>query len=96
LTGERAKAALKDQIAASPEFAKNLQQPDVAGVQEDEELNDNAQGDVVVHDGIDSSKMINEEVEDLILQEPGQWEKTWRSIQGMTFHLVWLQVYGHG
>jgi hypothetical protein len=71
LTGERAKAALKDRIATSPEFAKNLQRPDVAGVQEDEEFNDDAQGDVVVHDGIDSSKMINEEVEDLILQEPG-------------------------
>jgi hypothetical protein len=71
LTGKRAKATHKDQTTASPEFAKNLQQPDVAGVQEDEELNDDAQGDVVVHDGIDSSKMINEEVEDLILQELG-------------------------
>jgi hypothetical protein len=46
LTGERAKAALKDQIATSPEFAKNPRQPDVAGVQEDEEFNDDAQGDV--------------------------------------------------
>ena len=40
------------------------------GEEGDEELDDGDEVGVVVYDEIDSSKMINEEVEDLMLQEP--------------------------
>ena len=72
LTSERAGTALKDQIAASPEFAKSLQRPETIGEEEEEEVDedDPMDEDVVLYDGVDSSRIIDEEVQALMLQEP--------------------------
>ena len=74
LTSERARTTLKKRIAASPEFAKSLQRPETIGVEdeEEEEIDEDDPMDegIVLYDGIDSSRMIDEEVEALILQEP--------------------------
>ena len=70
LTSKRAKDALAKQVAASSEFAKSLQQPEIVGEEDDDEL-DEDNSDVVVYDETDSSRTINEEVEALILQKPG-------------------------
>ena len=71
LTSEQARTALKEHIAASPEFAKSFKRPETAGVEEEEEIDedDPIDEDVVLCDEIDSSRMIDE-VEALILQEP--------------------------
>ena len=70
LTSERARAALTDRISASTEFAKSLRRPETTGVEDSEELDEDDQGDEVVYDEIDSSKLIDEEVGALILQNP--------------------------
>ena len=69
LTNERAKAALAKMIVASSEFAKSLQQPEGIGEEDDEELNEGNPSEVA-YDEIDSSRMMNKEVETLILQKP--------------------------
>ena len=70
LTSERTKTALAKQIADSSEFAASLQQPEIIG-EEDNEESDGDNTNAVVYNEIDSSRMINEEVEALILQQPG-------------------------
>ena len=70
MTSERARTALKEQIAASPEFAKSLQWPDAPGEEEDGSVDEGSHVDGVVYNEIDSLKMIDEETMDLILQQP--------------------------
>ena len=64
------RAALAERIAASPEFAKSLQRPETVGTEDNEELDEDDPMGEVVYDGIDSSRMVDEEVEALILQKP--------------------------
>lgn len=72
LTSEKAKDTLAKRIAASPEFAKTLQRPETMQAEDDEdELDENDPMDEVTYDEIDSSRMVDEEVEALILQKPG-------------------------
>ncbi len=71
MTSKRARDALAERIAASPEFAKGLQRPETMEVEDDDELDEDNPMDEVIYDEIDSSKMIDEETEALILQEPG-------------------------
>jgi hypothetical protein len=70
LTGAPARLALAERIKASPDFLKSLQRPET-GEAEDEESFDEEFMDEneVEYDEIDSSKTIDEEVEDLILQK---------------------------
>ena len=71
LTSKQARTALTERLAASPEFAKSLQRPETTGVEEEEVDEDDPMDEgAVLCDEIDSSKMIDEEVEALILQEP--------------------------
>jgi len=63
---------LAERVAASPEFAKTLQRPETIVAEDDEELDEDDPMDEVTYDEIDSSKMIDEEVEALILQKPRQ------------------------
>ena len=72
MISEHARAALQDRIAASQEFAKTLQCPEstVAEDKEESHEDDSMGGDVVLYDEIDSSRIIDEEVEALILQKP--------------------------
>ena len=62
---------LAERIAASPEFAKNLQQPETMGKEGGEELDEGVEMDGVVYDEIDSSRTIEEEVAGVILQKAG-------------------------
>ena len=64
------RAALAERIAASPEFAKSLQRPVTVGTEDNEELEEDDSMGEVMYDEIDSSRMLDEEVEALILQKP--------------------------
>jgi len=61
--------ALAERIAASPEFTKSLKRLDTPG-EEDDDVDEDNQVDKVVYDEIDSSRTIDEETTDLILQQP--------------------------
>lgn len=71
MTSDRARTALAERIAASPVFAKSLQRPEAYREGEDEQPEEDEQVDAVVYDEIDSSRMIDEEITNLVLQEPG-------------------------
>ena len=71
MISEHARAALKVRIATSPEFSKNLQHPETTETEvEEEKSGDDAVGEVVSYDEIDSSRTIDEEAEAPILQKP--------------------------
>lgn len=70
MTSKRARDTLAERTAASPEFAKNLQRPEIMEAEDDEELDEDDPMDEVTYDEIDSSRMIDQEVEALILQKP--------------------------
>ena len=69
MTSKRAIVALAERAAASPDFAKSLQWPDAPGEGEGDYIDEDNQGDEVVYDEIDSSRTIDEETLDLILQQ---------------------------
>ena len=71
LTSKKARDTLAERIAASPEFERSLQRPGTIGEEDDDEFDEDDPMVDVTYDEIDSSRMINEEVGTLVLQEPG-------------------------
>ena len=61
--------ALAERTAASPEFVKSLQRFDSPGEEEEDYVDEESDVDAV-YDEIDSARLIDEEVADLILQQP--------------------------
>ena len=60
MTSEQARNALIERLATCPEFAKSLQRPEITGVEDEEEVDedDPMNEGAVLYDEIDSSKMI--------------------------------------